>query len=164
MFKKKIELFLFDNFIAGFFTDTVQARFFNLCMIITLFGVYQFIPGLMILTLFQGHRFVKIIKSNFLIFIFLDSCQLWFKQCIVLAYMREIKDSMLCVTGVYLDITNPIFFNYALECELSECLSFCLLFGPAYTSWSTMSFATKLVVLIFGCMYEQQIKLKLDSR
>ena len=31
------------NFIVGAFTDTVRARFFKLCVIITLFGVYQFI-------------------------------------------------------------------------------------------------------------------------
>ena len=32
------------NFIVGFFTNTVQARFFKFCIIITLLWVYQFIP------------------------------------------------------------------------------------------------------------------------
>ena len=55
----------FDKkFIVGFFTDTVQARFFKLCIIMTLFKVYQIIPGLMTLTLFQGHRCVRIINCK----------------------------------------------------------------------------------------------------
>ena len=34
---------------------------------------------------------------------------------------------MLCVTGVYFkDITNTVVFNFALECESSECLLFLL--------------------------------------
>ena len=49
------------NFIVGFFMDTVQAEFFQLCTVITLLGVYQFIIGFMILTLFQGHRCVVFI-------------------------------------------------------------------------------------------------------
>ena len=52
------------NFIFGFFTDTVHVRFLKLCIITTLLGVYQFIPDLMTLTVFQGHMCIRIINSN----------------------------------------------------------------------------------------------------
>ena len=59
-------VFWFDrNFIVGFFMDTLQARFFKLCIIIFLLWVYQFIPGLKTLTLFQGHRCVRIKTTNY---------------------------------------------------------------------------------------------------
>ena len=67
-----IPLFFTSNSIVGSFMDTVQARFFKLCIIITLLGVYQFIPGLLTLTLFQGHGYVRIIKSK-LVFRFLST-------------------------------------------------------------------------------------------
>ena len=44
------------NYNVGFSADTVEVRFLKLRMIITLLGVYQFIPGFMTLILFQGHR------------------------------------------------------------------------------------------------------------
>ena len=76
--------------IIGFFMNTVQARFFTFCIIITLLQVYQFIPGLMTLTLFQCHSYIK--------------------KILVLTDIKKIWHSMLCVTGVYLrDITNMIF-------------------------------------------------------
>ena len=34
------------------------------CMIVTLLGVYQLVPGLMTLALFKGHQFVTIITAN----------------------------------------------------------------------------------------------------
>ena len=37
---------------------------FKLCITTTLFGVYQFIPGLLTLTLFQGHRCVRNINCK----------------------------------------------------------------------------------------------------
>ena len=40
--------------------DTVQVRFFKLCIIVTLLRVYLVIPGLMTLTLLPGHRFIRI--------------------------------------------------------------------------------------------------------
>ena len=46
------------------FTDSVQARFVKHCIIITLLGVYQFKPSLMTLTLFQGHRCVRIMNCK----------------------------------------------------------------------------------------------------
>ena len=48
------------NFDVGFFSRTIQARSFKLCMIITSLGVYIVILGLMTLTLIQGHRCVNI--------------------------------------------------------------------------------------------------------
>ena len=57
--------FLTKPLFVGFFTDTVQARFSKLLVIIPLLGVYQFIPGLVTLTLLQGHRCVRIINCSF---------------------------------------------------------------------------------------------------
>ena len=46
---------------------------------------------------------------------FSDTCLLLFKQCAVATHIKKIKDSMLCVTGVYLtDTTNVIFFSILL--------------------------------------------------
>ena len=42
-----------------------KAKFFKLCIIIALLGVYGFMPSLMTLTLFQGHRCVRIINCEF---------------------------------------------------------------------------------------------------
>ena len=50
--------------VVGFFMDAVQGRFFKLCIIITLLGIYRFISGLMILTVFEGHRCVRIINGK----------------------------------------------------------------------------------------------------
>ena len=52
------------NFIVGFFSDTIKARSFKICMFIILFGVYIAIVGLMTLTLFQGHRCVRNLTAN----------------------------------------------------------------------------------------------------
>ena len=59
----------YKDFIVGYFMETVEARFFNLCCITTLLGVYQFIPSLITLTSFQGHRYVRII-TNMIFFLF----------------------------------------------------------------------------------------------
>ena len=64
----------FDKtFTVGFFTDTAQARFFKLSIIITLFGVYQFIPSLMTLNLLQGHGCIRIISCRLKKKIFLSA-------------------------------------------------------------------------------------------
>ena len=71
-------VFLFDKiFIIGSVTDTVQlqARFFKLCIIITVLLVHQFVPGLITLNLLQNHRCVRTINCKFKIFFF-DSCLL----------------------------------------------------------------------------------------
>ena len=52
------------HFIVSFFMDTVQVRFFKLCMIITFRGVYQFIQGLMTIFLFQDHRCVRMLNCK----------------------------------------------------------------------------------------------------
>ena len=59
---------LTKKIIIGSFPDTVQARFFKVCMFISLLGVYQFIPGLMTMTLFEGHRCVRIINCKLVCF------------------------------------------------------------------------------------------------
>ena len=47
------------NFNVGVYSDTIKARSFKLCVIITLLGVYIVIIGLMTLTWFQGHKCVR---------------------------------------------------------------------------------------------------------
>ena len=59
------------HFNIDFFSDTVKARSFKLCLIITLLEVYIFIVGLMTLTLFQGRRSIRNINCKFC---FQDSC------------------------------------------------------------------------------------------
>ena len=60
------------NLNVAFFSGTVIARSFKLCMIITLLRVYIFIVGLIILTLFQSHRCVRNIN-----------CKLCFLDCLL---------------------------------------------------------------------------------
>ena len=68
-------------------------------MIITLFGVHIFIAGLMTLTVLQDHRCVRNINCKLCFFDFcLDSCALWFKCCIVAAYIKNIMHNMNCAT------------------------------------------------------------------
>ena len=52
------------NFFVDFFMDSVQMNFFKRCIIVTLLRIYQFLPGLMTLTLFQDHRCVAIINCR----------------------------------------------------------------------------------------------------
>ena len=94
-------------------------------MIITMLGVQQFMPGLMTLTLLQGHRYVRIINW----ILFLDSCPLKLR-CLVAMHIKMIKHTMLCVTGVYLrDTTNTIFVILQLNLShLSICCSFLVYF------------------------------------
>ena len=105
------------NFVNCFFMDTVRARFFKLCIIITLLGVYQFIPDLMTMTFFQGNRCVKILDCKLFFLRFL------YRRCMVLTYMKKIRDSVLCVSDVYLrDITSMILSTFLLNVS---CQSFC---------------------------------------
>ena len=46
-------------FNVSFFFDSIKARSFKLCIIITLLWLYIVLVGLVTLTLFQGHRFVR---------------------------------------------------------------------------------------------------------
>ena len=59
-----------DNWHVSRFNKNLSENL-KLRIIITLLGVYQFIPGLMTLTLFQGHGYVWIINCK-LIFRFLS--------------------------------------------------------------------------------------------
>ena len=57
--------------------------------------------------------------------VFLDSCPLRVEHCMVATYIKTLKHSMLCVTGVYLgDITDTFRSRFSLECETSERLLF----------------------------------------
>ena len=66
-------------------------------MIITLVRVYIVIVGLMTLTLFQGHRYVR--NKNYRLHV-LDSCPLKFKHYMVATYIKKMH-SVICVTDVY---------------------------------------------------------------
>ena len=93
-----ISLFEKKSFIIRFFSD-IKARFFILCLIITLLGVYIVIVGLMTLTLFQGtgHRCVRTINYKFH---GLDSCPLLY--CKVATYIqKDYAQYDLCNSGVY---------------------------------------------------------------
>ena len=72
----------------GFFSYTIVARSFKLCMIIfiTLLEVYIVIQGLMTVTLFQGHRCVRNTKCKFHV---LDFCPLWLQHCMVATYIKS---------------------------------------------------------------------------
>ena len=43
---------------VGFFSNNMKVKSFKLCMIITLLRFHTVLPGLLVLTLSQGHRFV----------------------------------------------------------------------------------------------------------
>ena len=53
--------------IVGFLSDSITARSFKLCMVITVLGVYIVIVNLMTLTLFQGHTCVRNINCKMLV-------------------------------------------------------------------------------------------------
>ena len=72
-------------------------RFFKLCMIISLLGIYIVILGLMILTLFQGHMFARKRKYKFYC---LDSCSLLSEQYMVATYIKKTMHSMFWATLV----------------------------------------------------------------
>ena len=108
----KLRVSLFHKHInIGFFLDTNELRSFKLCMSITLLGVYQFIPHLMTLTLFQGHRCVRIIKCK-LLFRFLSnvkSCMLWTLR-VTGVYLRDIADTFCSVLHLNVSQNKRLFF------------------------------------------------------
>ena len=76
------------DFNVAFFTDTVKARSFKLCVIITLLRVYIFMAALMTLTLFEGHSCVRYINCKVCFSdCWLDSCPLQFK-CRMVLHLR----------------------------------------------------------------------------
>ena len=108
---------LFPDLTKTFIVDTIQARLFKLCAIMILLGVYQFIPALMTLTLFQDYRCVRIKTAN----CFLVSCPPKFKCYMVLTYIKKIRHSMFSMTSVYLilrHITSIFFFFSVLHLEI----------------------------------------------
>ena len=81
------------------FSDTITARSFKLCMILTMLRVYIAILGLLTLTLFQGHRCIRNMNCKLHVF---DSCPLHFKCCRVATYIRKIMHNLTCVMLVYI--------------------------------------------------------------
>ena len=86
----------------------------------------------MTLTLFQGHRYVRIINCK----LFLDSCP----PCLMVhgaTHIKKLKHSMLYETGRYLrDITNMIFVILHLNVNRFSICSSCLV-GPNKTAWKS---------------------------
>ena len=58
-----LPIFSFEKINVGFFLGTSEAKSFKICLIRTLLGVY-FIVDLLILTLLQGHRYVRNINCK----------------------------------------------------------------------------------------------------
>ena len=88
----------------------------NFYIIITLLGVYQLIPGLMALALFQGHRYVRIINCKFL-FRFLST------SLMVHVYYKHWKDQeqyALCDWCVFTSHNWHDLCNFSRERESSE--------------------------------------------
>ena len=90
------------------FSDTIKARYFKVCMIITLLGSTLSFVALMTLTLFQGHRCVRNINCKLGV---LDFCPLvW--CCMVATHIKKIMHNMICMTDVYSrEIINMFFIN-----------------------------------------------------
>ena len=122
----------------SFLADTVQAKFFKLCIFITLFGAYEFIPGLMTLALFQGHRCVRVINCNSFYFRFLSTV-----VCMLATNIKKINQSILCVTGVYL--TNITLFFSILNLNVSR-LNIC---SSSFYFLSFLSFFLSFFFLLF---------------
>ena len=91
-----IDVSLFaKRFSSGLFLDAVEARSFKLCRIITLFGVYQFIPGLMTLTLFSRSQ---VCQNHNLQIVFLKWCLVCSLNVLWLLYIKKIVHSVFCLT------------------------------------------------------------------
>ena len=87
------------NVIVSFLTDIVQSAFFffKLWIIITLFGVYQFILGLMTLILFQSHRYIGFVTDT----IFFSSLAL---EC-------ESSERLIFLLNSFLYVTYIMYFR-----------------------------------------------------
>ena len=75
-----------------------------------------------------------------------DSCPLYFKQWMVATHIKKIKQSMLCVTGVYLrDIANTDISILHLHVSLlSICCSYLLFDSGTFVS-DFVTYPTALV-------------------
>ena len=90
------------KFNIGFFVDTVKGTAFTFCMIITLLGVYHFIPGLMTLILFQGHSRVRIITAFLFVFVLVTVVLLWLLRQPKAAKRRNNNSNMGCLLSTCL--------------------------------------------------------------
>ena len=74
-------------------------------------GVYRFLQVFLTLTLFQGHRCVRIMNCN------LDIYPLQFKCCMVATYTKKIMHQMFfCDWCVFKEIIYGFFFVFVLFC------------------------------------------------
>ena len=112
------------NFIIEFFIDTVWAKFYRLCIIITMLWVYQFIPDLTMLTLFQGHRCLRVTFLRFL------SSVVSLVYCSWIHRKDQVQYALCdwCVFNLKRHNEHDFFFIFAQECELSEHLLFLIFF------------------------------------
>ena len=106
-------------YIDDFFTNTVQVKFAKLCFIITLLGVYPFMPGLMTFALFQGQRCQSNRKLQ-IVFKFLSTAV---KSCMVATHFNDQAQYTLCDWCVF-KWHNTIFVIFHLNVsKLSICSS-----------------------------------------
>ena len=96
-------------FNVGFFPDTIKARSFNLCMVITLLGVYIVILGLMILTLFQDHSCTRNINCKLEVLDFFYSLNVGLLH--TLNFFFSFLHFVMCVTLVCIQGGNEDVFR-----------------------------------------------------
>ena len=122
---------------VAFILNTIKARTFKHCMIITLLGVYVFIVGLMTLTLLQVHRCVRDMKKvlilpfRFFILVYiLVYCSVYFSKiihsmnCVTVVCSREISYMFLVsqVSGLVENFTIGIFSDTTNVINVKRCL------------------------------------------
>ena len=127
-----ISLFEKTHFYVGFFVvvvvDTIKARSFKLCTIITLLGVYIVLVGLVTLTFVSPLQVCQKYKLQIAYFRFLSFVvqMLYGLWCTVTMHIKKMKHSILRVTGVYVrDISNTscVFLHLNVS-RLSVCVFF----------------------------------------
>ena len=106
-----------------------------------LLGVYKIVPGLMIMTLFQGHRCVR----NKLLIVFLKFLFSVVKTlCVVTIYSEKITHNMLCVTGGYFQCPWPYFkvtaMSNAFNWKFYVLIQLSLCRTVQYISWIIFNF------------------------
>ena len=104
--------------------QTLFKQSFSNCLILALLGIYQFIPGLMSLTLV---RVIKCKSGSFL-----DSHSLYFEYI----YRKDQSNTVCLLVFIKLrDIANTIFPALHLNVSHLSIYCFCLLFQPVSRSW-----------------------------
>ena len=87
----------------------------------TLLGIYQFILGLMTLTLFQGYRCVRIINCKFFYIYFFSLVHFSLNNAWLLYTLKKKKKHQTQYTLQLVYVKKKKFFaSFAFECESSE--------------------------------------------